>query len=311
MIAVITINYNLSPETIPCVESVLASSNRDIRVFLVDNGSREEDYQNLVRAFGDHPLVEILRIENNCGYVGGVNHGLTRALEDKPEYFLVMNNDTVIDPQAVDHLVNAARRYNNRAIVTGMVYYFDKPDVIQHTGEIITDRRLIKTIAPGKNEVDTGQFNQDLERDALDDVFWLLPAPVVEEVGLYCNYFFLYAEQGDYALRAVKKGFKLVFTPWAKLWHKVSMTAGNGDTMSVPVCYWRGQGMFMLHFRHMKRFWFLLTTAEWFFNYGGKALFKSGKARKCSRAMFRGYFWGFRWMLNKKPNNGRNPYLNS
>jgi hypothetical protein len=40
-----------------------------------------------------------------------------------------------------------------------------------------------------------------------------------------------------------------------------------------------------------------------------KAVLNKGNNRECAVAQLRGYFWGFRWMLNKKPNNGYNPYI--
>ena len=100
---------------------------------------------------------------------------------------------TVIDPAAISYLVDAAKRYNNKAIVTGKVYYFDQPEVLQHTGVIFKDQRYLTTIYPGKNEKDIGQCDEETERDSLDDVFWLLPAEVVKRVGYYSDYFFLYA----------------------------------------------------------------------------------------------------------------------
>ncbi|HAF30846.1 MAG TPA: glycosyltransferase family 2 protein [Bacteroidales bacterium] len=308
MIAIITINYNLSGETIPCVESILKSEYPNYRVYLIDNGSAQDDYNKLLEAFNQQGKVNVLRIEKNCGYVGGVNFGLQKAMESNPDYFLVMNNDTIIDKEAIGYLVYTAQRHKNNAIVSGKVYYYDRPDVLQHTGEIITDHRYLKTFAPGKNEKDTGQFDEEIERDALDDVFWLLPLGLVKDVGFYCNYFFLYAEQGDYALRAKKKGYKLIYTPDAKLWHKVSMTTGGGNTHSPKVCYWRGQGLFVLHYRHLKIKYLILSILKKFVTFSALALFKKENKRNCAIAMLRGYFWGFCWMFNKRPNNGYNPY---
>lgn len=309
MVVVITINYNLSSETIPCVESILASSYNDFIVYLIDNGSKSEDYQKLFDTFNNNPKVQVIRIEKNCGYVGGVNAGLKKGIEANADYFLVMNNDTIIDKDAIANLVDTAKRFNNKAVVSGKVYYFDNPDIIQHTGEIVTDFRYLKTMRPGKNEKDVGQFSTERERDVLDDVFWLIPAEIVRKVGFYSHYFFLYAEQGDYSLRIKREGFKLIFTPSAKIWHKVSMTTGGGETKALPILYWRGQGLFVLQYRHLKLKYFVFIIVKTFSFFVAKVIIKKGLERKCSFAMLRGYFWGFRWMFNKRPNDGRNPYI--
>lgn len=309
MVIAITVNYNLSEETIPCVNSVLDSDYSDLVVYVVDNGSEPADYQRLSESFAGNRRVRILRIEKNTGYVGGVNHGIRFALEQNPGYCLVMNNDTVIARDAVTHLVNAAMRHDNKAVITGKVYYFSNPDILQHTGEIITDSRFNYAISPGRNEKDTGQFDMETERDALDDVFWLLPAGLVRDVGLYCDYFFLYAEQADYSLRARAKGYRLIFTPGARIWHKVSMTSGGGDSLALPVSYWRGQGLFLMHFRHLRRVNHFIASARWLSILAVKALLRRGEERKRAVAQIRGYLWGIRWMIRKRPNDGSNPYL--
>jgi GT2 family glycosyltransferase len=309
MVAVITINYNLYLDTSHCVEALLNSNFENIVIYLVDNGSESLEYHKLSEKYKSNSKVRLLRIENNIGYVGGVNFALKEAMKSTPDYYLIMNNDTVIDKDAIGYLVSAAKRYHNRAIVSGKVYYYDYPDILQHTGEIISDFRFLKTIAPGRNERDIGQYDEEIQRDALDDVFWLLPSAVVQEVGLYSDYFYLYAEQGDYALRARKKGYLLIYTPKAKIWHKESMTSGGGDSKALPICYWRGQGMFVLQYRNLKVPWFILSIFKNLISYLAKSLIVKGKEQKCTIAMLRGYTWGLLWMFNKKPNNGENPYL--
>jgi GT2 family glycosyltransferase len=309
MVAVITINYNLHNHSIDCVDSVLRSDYDNLKVFLVDNGSQHEDYNALQQAFNSNPKVSILRIEKNTGYVGGVNFGLESAALENPGYFLVMNNDTIIDEKAVSTLVGTAERYNDNAIVSGKVYYFDQPDVIQHTGVIFTDKRYLTTLYPGKNERDTGQCDTESERDSLDDVFWLIPRKVFSTTGYYCNYFFLYAEQGDYAWRARRNGHKLIYTPSAKIWHKESMTAGKGDPKSLAVCYWRGQGLFISQYLHLEKIYFLIFMFRNFGKYIAKSVFSSGADRKRAFALLRGYSYGFMWMFNKRPNRGLNPYV--
>ena len=74
----------------------------------------------------------------------------------------------------------------------------------------------------------------------LDDIFWMLSREVYNEIGLYSDYFFLYGEQNDYAFRAIDKGFKLIYTHKAKLWHKGGITTGGGKKWlkSPKIEYW-------------------------------------------------------------------------
>ena len=309
MVAVITINYNLHNHSIECVNSVLGSDYDNLKIFLIDNGSRPDDYNSLRQAFNGNPKVGIQRIEKNAGYVGGVNFGLEIAARENPDYFLIMNNDTIIDNKAISVLVSTAGRYNDNAIVSGKVYYYDHPDVLQHTGVIFNDLRYLTTTYPGRNEKDTGQCDTETSRDSLDDVFWIIPNKVFQTTGFYCNYFYLYAEQGDYAWRARRNGHSLIYTPGAKIWHKESMTAGGGNPKSPVIGYWRGQGLFISQYLHLKRKYFIINMLKSFMKYMYKSLFKNRETRLINQALLRGYFYGFRWMFTKKANNGFNPYL--
>jgi GT2 family glycosyltransferase len=310
MLGVITINYNLHQHTIPCIHSILNSDYKNIHIFLVDNGSEHKDYSILSDEFGENRIVTLLRIDTNCGYVGGVNFGIKTALKTNPEFLLIMNNDTIIDRGAIRHMVNALQRHNSKAIVTGKVFYYDQPDILQHTGALFKNHKFLSTEYPGKNIKDIGQFNQELERDSLDDVFWMFPSQLIDEIGYYSCYFYLYAEQGDFARRAYKNGYKLIYTPKAKIWHKESLTTGGGDSKSLKIMYWRGQGSFIFLARHLK--WYYFTF--WFFRQVPLVLLKSlvlknPKLRKASRAMLQGYLYGLRWLFIRNENKGYNPYL--
>ena len=112
---------------------------------------------------------------------------------------------------AITELIKTSTLYDNNCIVSGKVYYFDNPNVIQTTGSYFIDKRYLTETYPGKDENDNGQCDQVCERDMLDDIFWLIPNKVFKNTGLYCNYFFLYGEQADYALRAKQMGYKLIY----------------------------------------------------------------------------------------------------
>ena len=206
-------------------------------------------------------------------------------------------------------MVEASKRYNNNAIVSGKVYYYDHPNLLQHTGVIFKDHKYLTTSYPGRNENDVGQYDEEFERDSLDDVFWLLPIQIVMDVGYYSEYFYLYAEQGDYAQRARRLGYKLIYTPKAKIWHKESMTAGKGNTKALPICYWRGQGQFIFMYRNLKRKFFYIKVVKNVTKLIARIIFCSGDARRCAIAILRGYLYGFRWIFNKKTNSGTNPYI--
>ena len=312
LVVIITLNYNQSKMTLDCVDSILKSTYTNYKLIVVDNGSNKEEYNYLLKNIDSRVLIK--RIENNCGYVGGINYGLNVGSRLNPEYFLIMNNDTVLDENAITNLVEAGEKHTKKAIVSGKVYHFDRPNILQYTGSYFLNRKYLKESYPGKNEEDKGQFDVESERDMLDDIFWLLPKNIYNEIGPYSNNFFLYCEQADYALQAVRKGFKLIYTPNAKIWHKGSITTGDGNRLSPAVNYWRKKGGLIYLYRNTEKKYFYLNlmknVSKLFvknvLNYLG---LRKVRDKKSEYAALLGYFHGLLWVVNKKPDNGYNPFL--
>lgn len=239
-VALITLNYNQNEYTLACVNSILKSTYDAFNVLLIDNGSSEENFKNLYKDAPADDRLSIIRLEENIGYVGGVNHGLKLASEVGADYFLVMNNDTLIDPEAVTALVESAHRHSDDAIVSGKVYNYDEKDTLQYigNGKSTGGPFDFKACVKDRREKDEGQFEEEMEMGMLDDIFWLIPRKIFNKVGYYSNYFFLYGEQTDYALRAKQEGFVLIYTPKAKLWHKGGITTVEGNKQSPRITYW-------------------------------------------------------------------------
>lgn len=298
--------------TLECIDSILMSNYKYYKIIVVDNGSIKEDYENLVNNIDDNRVL-VDRIVDNCGYVYGVNRGLSIGGEHDADYYLIMNNDTIIDKNAIKSLVDAGERYDQNAIMSGKVYHYDNPDTLQYVGGKIKDKRYLKMTNPNINEKDIGQCEFEKERDMLDDIFWLLPNKILQNIGNYSNHFFLYAEQGDYARRALNAGYKLIYTPSAKIWHKGSLTTGNGDRFAPHVNYWRKKGSIIYRAKHLRKKYFWIYSVKLLFRFCIKSIiFKLIGKNEFSRinfAAFRGVFDGILWTFNKVENKGYNPYL--
>jgi len=289
------------------VKSVLSSSYRNFQILVVDNGSREEDYINLQEAFRTEQKISILRIEKNCGYVGGINVGLKHIANTDVEFIVIMNNDTVIDENAIENAVKKSQKYSN-SIIAGKVYFYDKPNCFQTTGSVYVDRKRLKENYPGRYQEDTGQFLNDEPRDMLDDIFWIMPRKIIDDVGYYSTHFFLYGEQVDFALRAVQKGYRLMFSPDIKIWHKVSATTGGGDNAAPHVTYWRHKSSVVLLYKHTAFHILLELLLKTNVKLILKFIFQSND-RKIFKAALRGQWDGFKWLFTKSQDNGLNPYL--
>ena len=70
-----------------------------------------------------------------------------------------------------------------------------------------------------------------------------------ERVGPLDERYFIYAEDADWSLRARAAGFRLLFVPTARLWHRVSASAGAGSPWKI---YQRLRANLALFGRHAR-----------------------------------------------------------
>jgi len=240
----ITLNWNGREMTLDCVESLLECQYPKLEIIVVDNGSSDGTPEAVRARFPD---VTVIENGKNLGYSKGFNRGIDHAMGRGAEYLLILNNDTRIDPLAVDELVEVAKSDDKIGFVTGKVYSFDEPQRLQTVGNHNHPWNLVGGHV-GMNEMDEGQYDEIMDYDFIDDVFWLVRREVVEKVGMYDPEFFLYFENTDWCARARRAGFRLVYTPMAKLWHKGSMSSGGGTN---PVnTFWMARNRYPFMWRN-------------------------------------------------------------
>ncbi len=313
-VIVITINYNQTKFTLDCIDSLLKSDYPNFQILLIDNVANQENSQEFEQKLPADERLIFKRIYPNRGYVGGLNYGLSLGADLGAEYFLIMNNDTIIDKSAISELVRTCKIHNNNAIVSGKVYHYEDPERLQYVGAALVNEKTLKYKLINNNEIDDGQYNIEKERDMLDDIYWVLPNKLITQIGRYNEYFWFNSEQMDFALRAKKIGYKLIYTPKAKLWHKGSITQG-GREYNPRIAYYSMQSSLIVRYMHLSGPNFLVfyintlfsvfitsLKAVAFFILGRRNLFKY------SYAKFKGLTYFNSWLINKRNNSGENPF---
>ncbi len=313
-ILIIVLNYNQNDYTLKCVDSLLESSYSNYRIVVVDNGSTPENQRDLEASMPISDKIILKLIKDNRGYVGGINYGLEQGAKLNPDFFLIMNNDTIIDKHAIDELFITSKDYEHGAIVSGKVYHYDEPNKLQFVGYKYSNAKLLNREGLGVDEIDNGQYDLVEERDMLDDIFWLFPAALYDEIGGYSPYFWFNSEQADFAMRAQKKGYKLLYTPKAKLWHKGSVSVG-GRELNPRLAFWSVQSKLILKYLHLSKFDF---WPYYFKTFGGilstflKSLKSSNSStanmRRYAMAKYKGWVYFNKWLVKKNENTGYNPF---
>jgi GT2 family glycosyltransferase len=209
-----------------CLTSVTALDPPAEHVLLVDNGSNDGTAE-VVRA--EFPGVEVLRLEKNLYFAGGVNEGIRHALAGGARSVLVLNNDVVLERAALEKLRRALEADPRRAAVSPKIYYYDTPDVIWFAGGIV-GRGLGLIRHRGANVKDEKLHDAPLDVDYVSFAAALLSKEALEGVGLLDPDYIMYVEDVDWCARARERGLVLAYEPSAKVWHHVSATSGGGLT---------------------------------------------------------------------------------
>jgi GT2 family glycosyltransferase len=210
---VVVLSWFGKDDTVACVESLLSGSPRPA-VLVVDNGS----FDGALEAVSERwPEVATLQTGSNLGFAGGMNAGITWALEHDAAFITVINNDTVVSQTALAKLTEVAAQ---GAAVCPEIFYRDTPDVLWFGG--------------GKLETWAG-FPRHLELNELaPPVDGLRPTELLTGCcitassatwrtgGLFVERFFLNFEDSEWSMRAKHNGVPLFVVPDATILHTVS-----------------------------------------------------------------------------------------
>lgn len=301
-VVVITLNWNGKHWLDDCLSSMTEMDYPNYEVVMADNGSTDGSVELVREAF---PNVHVVENGRNLGYAGGFNAGLEFAAAMGAEYFLIMNNDTVIDREALAALVETAQAQERAGFVTGKIYFYDQPDTFQTVGKV-EDPITWNGAHIGWGERDRGQYEAVEERAFLDDVMTLVNRRLYDEVGGYDLQFFLQCEEFDWQVRAKQKGWRFYYTPKAKLWHRVSMSMGGGgspigryfDLRSHMVVMARHAGLYRF-LRYYLRAGFQVTEIL----LRGLVQFDGDKIRP-RLAAWVGFVAGTFWLVHRRPSKG-------
>ena len=220
-VSIIILNWNGLEDTIECLESLRKINYPNYEVIVVDNGSKGNDAQVLEEKFGDY--IHLIRNDKNYGYTGGNNIAIRYVVNHSaPDYFLILNNDTTVAPDFLGQLVEAAESDASIGIVGPKVYYYDFPNRIQSAGGKV-NMRTGRTPHIGVKEIDAGQYDTKREVDYLFGCCLLIKKEMIQKVDLFDESYFCYWDETDYCFRAREAGYKVVYIPEAKIWHKAPL----------------------------------------------------------------------------------------
>ncbi|MXY97157.1 MAG: glycosyltransferase, partial [Gemmatimonadetes bacterium] len=109
-VTIVILNWNRVGDTLECLDSLARMDYSSFSIVVVDNGSTDGSPEAIERWGREHLPLTLIRNAENRGFVRGSNQGMRHALTTDTEYVFLLNNDTVVEPDALSLLVATAER---------------------------------------------------------------------------------------------------------------------------------------------------------------------------------------------------------
>ncbi len=219
-VAVVAVTYSPGPALRTFVESLKSATSAPCELVLVDNGSSDGSVAELVASED----VRLIVADGNPGYGTAANLGVRGTCG---EFVVVANPDVEWHPDAIDNLLEAARRWPDGAAFG--------PLVITAHGDVYPSARQFPTLATGighalcgwwwRGNPWTAAYRLDRQAPVERATGWvsgccmLLRRSVFEEIGGFDPGYFMYFEDVDLCERMGKLGWKSVYVPSASVTH--------------------------------------------------------------------------------------------
>ncbi len=224
-LSIIIVNWNVKDLLRQCLRSLLSSQigNLTTEIIVVDSASTDGSPQMVRREF---PQVRLIASEQNLGYAGGNNAGVSAA---RGRYLFLLNPDTVVRPNAPARLVNYMDAHPAVAAAG--------PQLLWPDGAVQSSRRRFPTLGSLFWESTLlGQWfphNRHAQRyhllDQLSDhpqrVDWVVGAALLirreawQQIGPIDESFFMYFEETDWCHRAAEADWEIHYLPDAQVIH--------------------------------------------------------------------------------------------
>lgn len=292
MVAILILNWNGWEDTIACLKSLLLMDFKDYFIILGDNGSNNDSKDRLseyCKSIGKNSEwlslesrtcrtismkdIVLYDLKTNNGFAKGNNLMMRFAWQYKPDYYLLLNNDTEVEPDFLTKLVNYQKQNPQIKILSPLIYYYDNKDRIWNAGgKIIWGiRKYFYGDCLAKNiSIDEYLRCSFITGCAL----MCTPDILKEDHTLLTEAFFHGEEDFELGLRMKKDGVEMgCYTP-AVIYHKVGRSSGSvGKKIGLTYCYYLNR---FINLRHNLNFLSFYTFLCVYFLYVIRLLHNNG-----------------------------------
>ena len=245
-LAIIIVNWKQYELTIKCLCSVYKSKFKDFEIILVDNESNTEKLKNLLKNF---KKIKVFQNDTNLGFGDANNIAINYAIQNNFEYLMLLNNDTEVDENFINPLINKINNDNLIGAVQPLIMNYNNKSSIWSAGGYVN--KFFGYTSTNKNS------NGNLKLDWITGCCMLLQIDLIKIVGLIDENFFAYYEDVDWSLRINDLGYSLKLVNTSLVYHYGSKSSENSSfegSLSPKVHYLNFKNHLYLLRKHNKKF---------------------------------------------------------
>jgi len=224
LVSIIIVNWDGRELLAACLNSLSKITYPKVEIIVVDNGSKDGsvDYINGLTKLRINGLtIKKILNKENLGFAEGNNIGLRQA---EGEYVLLLNNDTEVEPDFLEPLIEEME-INSKAAVVQPKIIFSTYKKLQAGGSFFTSSGILYPYGFFKDP-DDPKYNQKMKIFSANGACMLIKKEVIEKAkGLFDDDFFAYFEETDFCWRVILAGYEVLYEPKSLIYHKGRQTS--------------------------------------------------------------------------------------
>ncbi|MCM1244058.1 MAG: glycosyltransferase family 2 protein [Roseburia sp.] len=245
-IGIVICNYNKREYVVNCIQSVLESKTDDFDIYVVDNASTDDSVEAIRSKYGDQ--VTVLVNSENLGGSGGFNTGIRKVLEEGYEYLYCLDNDVLVDENAVGALADYLDAHEDTGVAGSIVYHMDYPDYVQQYGLDI-DFENYTAITHYADFLDDGSIPEVNFCDTVATCSVMIRTDCIKttDIGIMPENNFIYWDDMEWIYRFTLAGFKVVTIKNSVVLHKMGSNTRPANTF-INYYMWRNRINFFMKY---------------------------------------------------------------
>ncbi len=226
LVSIIIVGHN-SLEWLPdCLESLSEQTYQPLELVIVDNAS-SDGTKNWINS--NYPHAQYHHVDELVSFAKAINTGVDAA---EGEFFLVLNPDTVLEPDVVAEMMEKARGNPQCGAVAAKLKFLWAPSFLNGIGNRVSP--FSWGVDNGLGHLDLGQFDDWKDLPSACFAAALIPRQVWNDVGPADERFPMYYEDSEWSYRARKQGYSILAAPKAIVHHAYGgrIPGADPDTLS-------------------------------------------------------------------------------